>query len=269
MKNTIVLIHGMFQNPKSWTNWINYFEREGYDVIAPAWPLHEGEPAALRANPPEDLGKLSLDTIITAIETLIYDLPEKPIVIGHSVGGLIAQILVNRDVAKVGVAISSVAPNAMIDFDWSFFKNAATIANPLKGNEIVPMDLETFKSAFANTLTDAEAAIAFEETATHDSRNVFRDCMGSTAHFDVTQPHAPLLFIAGAEDKICPADLNEKNYKAYTDPNSVTSIREFPNRSHFICNELGWEEVADAISNWLNTQAQVKTAESNPFYVHN
>ncbi|PWS29464.1 alpha/beta hydrolase [Pedobacter yonginense] len=254
MKNTIVLIHGMFQNPKSWKNWIAFFESKGYEVIAPAWPLHEGEPSVLREQVPLGLGDLELDTIITSIETLIYKLPEKPIVIGHSVGGLIVQLLVNRGLAKLGVAISSVAPNGMVTFDWSFVKNAATIANPLKGDEPIYMDEETFQGAFANTLSEAEAKLAFDETATHDSRNVFRDCMGSSAQLDVELPHVPLLFIAGEQDKICPADLNEKNAKAYTDVASVTEIQEFPNRSHFICNEPGWEEVATYINNWLDAQ---------------
>jgi pimeloyl-ACP methyl ester carboxylesterase len=266
MKSTIILIHGMFQNPTSWKNWIEYFENNDYEVLAPAWPFHEGEPAELRANPPEGLGDLSLDTVIAAIETLIYSLPEKPIVIGHSVGGLIVQILINRGLAKMGIAISSVAPNSMIDLDWSFFKNAATIANPLKGGEPIYMDQSTFHDSFANTLSEEQAKVAYENTATHDSRNVFRDCMGSTAHFDVTEPHAPLLFIAGAEDKICPADLNDKNYKAYTDTNSVISIREFPNRSHFICNEPGWEEVVESIESWLEGQVNTTLKEANPYY---
>lgn len=266
MKNTIVLIHGMFQNARSWKNWISFFEARGYEVIAPSWPCHEGEPAALRAHPPGELGDLTLERVLTSIETLIYSLPEKPIVIGHSVGGLLTQILLHRGLAKIGVAISSVAPNKMIDMDWDFMKNAATIANPFKGNDMVPMDLETFHHAFANTLTEAEVSVAFEETATHDSRNVFRDCMGSLGNIDTTAPHEPLLFISGAEDKICPADLNHKNFKAYTDENSVVSIREFPNRSHFICNEPGWEEVADAITNWLNTQESLNVTEVNPFY---
>jgi pimeloyl-ACP methyl ester carboxylesterase len=269
MKNTIVLIHGMFQNPKSWQNWIDYFEAKGFDVVAPAWPFHAGEPTALRENPPAGLGELELDTIITSIETIIYDLPEKPIVIGHSVGGLITQILIKRGLTKMGVAISSVAPNAMVTFDWSFIKNAATIANPLQGNHYVPMDLATFESAFANTLPNEIVGKYYQETATHDSRVVFRDCMGSTAQIDTDQPHAPLLFIAGAEDKICPADLNEKNYKAYTDQNSVTALKEFPNRSHFICNEPGWEEVIAYIDNWIMNQAQFEGVETNPFYTEN
>jgi len=254
MKNTIILIHGMFQNPKSWHNWITYFESKGYDVLAPSWPLHDGEPAELRNNPPSELGNLRLETIISEFETIIQRLPEKPVVIGHSVGGLITQILVNRKLAKLGIAISSVAPNKMIDFDWSFIKNAATIANPLKGDDYIPMDVETFHAAFANTLSEADALLAFEKTATHDSRNVFRDCMSSVADIDVDEPHVPLLFVAGAEDKICPADLNEKNAKAYTDAGSVTEIVEFPNRSHFICNEPGWEEVVETVEKWLAKQ---------------
>jgi len=266
MKNTIVLIHGMFQNPVSWSNWKNYFQSKGYEVIAPAWPMHEGDPTALRANPPEGLGKLGLDEVITKFETLIYGLAEKPIVIGHSVGGLVTQILINRGLAKIGVAISSVAPNKMIDFDWAFLKNAATIANPLKGDNYVPTDLETFHGGFANTLSEEQAKTEFERTATHDSRNVFRDCMGSTANIDTDQPHAPLLFIAGSEDQIIPADLNQKNFEAYTDKSSVTEIREFAGRSHYICNEPGWEEVIEVVDNWISAQANLNLEESNPYY---
>src|SRR5438067_151132 len=88
MKNTIVFIHGMFQNPKSWEKWIAFFTEKGYNCLAPAWPLHEGEPAALRQNPPAGLGDLSLNDIVSRIEEFVLKLDEKPIVIGHSVGGL-------------------------------------------------------------------------------------------------------------------------------------------------------------------------------------
>ena len=82
----------MFQNPKSWNNWKEYFTRKGYNCIIPAWPFHEGEPAALRQSPPAGLGDLHLDDIILPIETLALE-TEQPIIIGHSVGGLIAQLL--------------------------------------------------------------------------------------------------------------------------------------------------------------------------------
>lgn len=265
MKKTIVFIHGMFQNPKSWDKWIAYFEDKGYECIAPAWPLHEGVPADLRAFPPEGLGDLHLQTIVDKIEQIVTSLPEKPILIGHSVGGLIVQLLTAKGLADLGVPISSVAPNAMLAFDWGFMKNSALIANPFKGNEPFLMDVESFHGSFCNTMTNEENEQAYNETATHDSRNVLRDCMGEAGQIDLEMPHAPLLFIGGEEDEIIPYELNEKNAEAYTDEISITDFKAFPNRSHWICGQQGWQEVADYISEWLSThnQDQYQTFSAN------
>lgn len=251
----IVFIHGMFQNPKSWQGWTRYFSERGYNCVAPAWPLHEGEPSALRENPPQGLGDLKLKTVIEAMESVVrqYD---RPVVIGHSVGGLITQLLLAKGLVSAGVAIDSVAPNAMIDFDWDFFKNSAVIANPLKGNEPIFMDAKTFHAAFANALNETDAALAFDETATHDSRNVLRDCLGPDGHIDLHAPHAPLLLIAGERDEIIPAHLTEKNFKGYADTASVTAFRPFPGRSHFICNEPGWDEVAKSALDFIESEAR-------------
>jgi pimeloyl-ACP methyl ester carboxylesterase len=264
MKNTIVFIHGMFQNPKSWDKWITYFTDKGYNCLAPAWPMHEGEPADLRNNPPTGLGDLHLQPIVDEIENLITGLDEKPIVIGHSVGGLIVQLLVSRGLANMGVAIDSVAPNAMLSFDWGFIKNSALIANPFKGNEPFYTDLESFHESFCNTMTMEETEHAFNEYATHDSRNVLRDCMGEAGEIDMDMIHAPLLFIGGSEDQIIPASLNQKNAEAYTDEVSITDFKEFAGRGHFICGQPGWEEVADYVADWLENhkEFQYHTEES-------
>lgn len=240
----IIFVHGMFQNPKSWEKWIGRFSSAGHNCVAPAWPLHEGEPRSLRDNVPEGLGDLSLGDVIASIEQVVrgYD---KPVLIGHSVGGLIAQVLLARGLLSAAVAIDSVAPNAMIDLDWGFLKNSAIIANPLMGNAPILMDAKTFHGAFANTLSEDAAASEFEATATHDSRNVLRGCMGADGKVDVDAPHAPLLLIGGEEDQIIPAHLTEKNFKAYSDAGSVTEFAPFAGRSHYICNEPGWEEVAN------------------------
>jgi esterase/lipase len=104
---------------------------KGYNCIVPAWPLHQGEPSDLRTNPPAGLGDLHHNDIVTEIERLVLGL-DKLILIGHSVGGLIVQLLVNRAMASAGVPIDSVAPNAMLDFDWGFFKNSAD-RKPVQG----------------------------------------------------------------------------------------------------------------------------------------
>lgn len=251
MKKTIVFIHGMFQNPVSWEKWTAYFNAQGYNCISPAWPLHEGVPADLRTFPPAGLGDLELQTIVTEMERVVSALPEKPIVIGHSVGGLIVQLLAQKGLIEMGVPVDSVAPNAMLAFDWGFMKNSALIANPFKGNEPFEMDLESFKASFCNTMSDEATREAYEHTATHDSRNVLRDCMGEAGQIDLDLPHPPLLFIGGEEDEIIPHDLNKKNAEAYTDEVSITDFKAFPNRGHWICGQDGWEEVAAYINDWL------------------
>lgn len=252
MKN-IIFIHGMFQNPKSWEKWQAFFSQRGYNCIAPAWPYHEGEPAALRANPAPELGDLHLKEIIDEFVSVASGV-ENPILIGHSVGGLVVQILISRGIGAAGVCIDSVAPNAMLAFDWGFMKNSALIANPFKGNEPFYMDLESFHGSFCNTLSEEDAKTAWEAFATHDSRNVLRDCMGEAGQIDLDLPHAPLLFIGGEKDEIIPPELNEKNAEAYTDENSLTFFEAFPGRDHYICGEAGWEEVAESIATWLDEQ---------------
>jgi pimeloyl-ACP methyl ester carboxylesterase len=262
MSKTILFIHGMFQNPKSWENWITYFSGKGYTCVAPAWPDHEGEPAELRKNVPADLGDLRLDTVVAKMEQVISTLPDKPIAIGHSVGGLIVQILANRNLISLGVPISPVAPNAMLSFDWNFFSNSVKIANPFKGDDPIYMTPESFADGFANTLDSSLMQSEYERTATHDSRNVLRDCMMSSGHVDLEVPHAPLLFIAGTEDHIIPHGLVEKNANAYEDEQSITSFMEFENRSHYICNEPGWQQVADYIYSWLEQEGRVAFASA-------
>lgn len=257
MKKPIVFIHGMFQNAKSWDKWVSHFNTLGFHCIAPSWPLHEGEPANLRKNVPPGLGDLVLDDLVLAMEQVVQGLDSKPIIIGHSVGGLIAQLLASKGMAELAIPISPVAPNMMLSFDWGFFKNSISIANPFKGDEPFFMTPEGFHGSFANALPEAESNKAFEQTATHDSRNVLRSCMGASGHIDLSLPHVPMLFIAAENDEIVPASLVEKNSKAYSDENSVVEYREFQGRSHYICGEPNWQEVAETVHQFITRQGQV------------
>lgn len=258
MQKHVVFVHGMFQNPVSWEQWMRWFTEKGCICSAPAWPMHDGLPATLRKHPSPDLGSLKLEDVITAIVAHINTLPEKPIVIGHSVGGLIVQILVNRGLIALGVCISSVAPNTMLSLDWDFFKNSMDIANPFKGDEPIYTSPERFHASFCNTLSEEGALVAYERTAVHDSRNVLRDCMLAPGHIDLNKKHVPLLLLAGDEDKIIPEKLVEKNALAYNSEAGTVAWQEFAGRSHFICGEPGWEEVADYIYLWLEEQLEAE-----------
>lgn len=249
MPTSVIFIHGMFQTPRSWTHWQEVFGRAGYRCVSPAWPFHDGDPARLRAQIPEGLGDLTLEQVEAAMREVVLRETRSgqlPIVIGHSVGGLIAQKLAVDGLVSAAVPIAPVAPNRMMTLDWPMLKNVTTIANPFKGDAPVVQTAESFHEAFCNTLDDAAARRAFQETCVHDSRNVLRGCLGEAGRIDVAAPHAPMLFIGAQEDRICPTELVEKTSKAYTDDSSLRGFKEYGGRSHFICGEPGWEEVADA-----------------------
>lgn len=251
MPTTILFIHGMFLNPRSWGPWMKFFGSRGFRCLAPAWPFHEGEPADLREHVPEGLGTLHLEAVIDHFSRIAGTEAEKPIVIGHSVGGLVAQHLVARGLATAAVCISSVAPNAMLSLDWGFFRNSVAIMNPLMGDKPFLMTAEAFHQNFCNTLAAEEAREAYDAYVVHESRNVLRDSMGRIGYLDVHQPHVPLLFIAGEEDNIIPDQLNRKNAEAYTDPGSISDFQDFASRDHFICNEAGWQAPASFIEGWI------------------
>jgi pimeloyl-ACP methyl ester carboxylesterase len=118
------------------------------------------------------------------------------------------------------------------------------------------MDADGFFQNFGNTMTRTASDAAFATLAMHESRNVLRDCLGDTGKIDLDRPHAPLLFIGAEKDEIIPADLCEKNAKAYTDEASVSDYVEFKNRGHFIYGQEGWQEVAQTILQWIETRSR-------------
>lgn len=251
MSSTILFIHGMFLTPKSWERWVKFFSSRGFRCLAPAWPFHEGEPAELRERVAAGLGELRLAMVFDHFAHLLRDEGAKPILIGHSMGGLVVQHLISRGLGAAGVCISSVAPNAMLSLDWGFFRNSAAIMNPLMGDKPFVMTVEGFHHNFCNTLTAQEAQEAYDAYVVPESRNVLRDSMGRVAHLDLDRPHVPLLFLAGEQDNIIPDELNRKNAEAYTHRESISDFQDFASRGHFICNEPGWQAPASFIEGWL------------------
>jgi pimeloyl-ACP methyl ester carboxylesterase len=251
MKSKIIFIHGMFLTAKCWSDWIGYFQSAGYDAEAIPWPLHDADPADLRANPPAGLGKLTLRDLHGYYRDALSQESVPPVVIGHSLGGLLAQKLLADRLVSAAIGICPVAPNRMLAFDWGFLRNSAAITNPFAGDDPFEMTPEGFHRNFANTLSKAESNAAFKNHAVHESRQVLRDIMGDEGHIDLKAPHAPLLLIGAERDEIIPASLVRRNAHAYEDERSHHEYAEFSGRGHFICGEPGWEEVAARIENWL------------------
>jgi len=249
---TIVFIHGLFMNPTSWEPWIKYFEAKGYNCYAPSFPFHEAKPSDLRKNISPSLAKLTISNVVKSYVSFIDNLPEKPIIIGHSVGGFITQKLIEMDKGVSGICIDSAPPAGIITFKWSFWKANLPVINPLKGNSAFEPSVKWYQYAFCNTMTMAETQIEFDKFVVPESRNIPRSMLtDSYGKINFKIPHKPLLFIAGEKDNIIPSSLNKSNFNAYKDKNSIKEFKEFAGRTHYICGQKNWEEIADYIFNWL------------------
>lgn len=250
---TIVLVHGMFMNPLCWERWIPYYEAKGYRVFAPAWPGRDKTVEELRkAYPDPELAKLKLNHIVDHMEAFIKGLDERPALIGHSMGGLVVQILLQRDVIVGGVAIDPAPPAGVFSTEWSFVKSNFPAINPLLLSQPVQMTFEHFQYAFVNTLSVEEQRAAYDRYLVPESRGVPTSSLGAAGKVDFKRLRRPLLITAGEKDHIIPASLNRSNRDKYKGP-SVTDFKEFAGRDHFLIGSQGWEEIADYCLEWFGT----------------
>jgi len=248
---TIVLIHGMFMNPLCWEKWIPYYESKGFHVFAPAWPGRDKTVEELRqAHPDPELVKLNLTQIVDHLQSFIKGLKEKPAIIGHSMGGLAVQLLLQHDAAVAGVAIDPAPPMGVFTTQWSFIRANLPAINPFMLWRPARMSFKQFQYAFVNTLSDEEAHAAYDRYTVPESRGVPVSSLGLAGKVDFRKLRRPLLITAGAEDHIVPPVLNRLNYKRYKAP-SVTDFKEFAGRDHFGIGSSGWQEIADYCLEWL------------------
>jgi len=246
---TVVFVHGMFMNPKSWEPWEARFSGAGFTCHSPAFPFHHGEPAELRRVASPGLGKLGFAETVASLARYIDTLPERPILIGHSMGGLAVQKLLSLGRGEAAVAIDPAPPAGMISLRWSFLRSNLPTINPLKGDAPFLPSVRWFQQAFCNTMTLEQTAAEFEKYVVPESRNLPRSSAGKEGRIDFRKPHPPLLFIAGEKDSIIPRSLVGKNYRAYAQ--GPKDLREFEGRTHYLCNQEGWEEIADFIAGWI------------------
>lgn len=250
----IIFITGAFVTHHCWDEWKPYFESKGYSTVAPAWPYKNNTAVNLRARQPNDtdLAGLTLKEVIDSYAEVAKSFPEKPILIGHSTGGLITQILVNRGLAAAGVAVHSVPTLGVFPYEFSFLKSvwrALGLFTSIKKTYL--MSFKTWQYAFVNGMTLAEQKAAYDKFLAPESKTLARNGLSSMAKVDYKKPHAPLLFTSGSEDNIIPAHLNLRNYKRYKKNNSVLDYKDFPGRNHYVLGQPTWKEDADYIIEWL------------------
>ena len=243
----ILFVHGMFMTSASWAGWEEYFSARGHATHAPDWPHREGSPSELRQSPPEALPTLGLADVLDVYRSAIAALPEPPILVGHSMGGLIVQLLLQEGLGRAGVAIDSAPPAGVSALSWSFLRSNVPVLTK-RGKPFVPSK-KWFAYAFAHTLDDAELERVWSTYSVPESGQVARDSASPLAKIDPRADRPPLLLIAGELDHIIPASLVRMNHTFYDGP--PTDFREFPGRTHWICGQDGWEEVAAHVESWL------------------
>jgi pimeloyl-ACP methyl ester carboxylesterase len=248
---TVVFIHGLFVTNQSWNEWKSYFETQGYTCYAPAYPLKDDSAQNLRKNiATGKIETLHLDSIIKQYEDFLKKLGGKPILIGHSLGGLLVQILVNKGYVSAGICIHSGPPKGVFSFKWSFLKSNLPLLLASKKKPYL-MPFKNWQYAFTNGMSLEEQKASYEKSLCPESAIIAKEATTSITKIDFKKAHVPLLFINGSIDHIIPTSLSKTNIKKYTDANSVVDFKEFEGRNHYTCNAPGWEEVATYINKWI------------------
>lgn len=254
---TILFITGAFVSNVCWDEWKTYFENQGYQTLAPAWPNKNANAEELRNRQPDALvASMRLSELIEYYAEIVSGLPEKPILIGHSIGGLISQILLQRDLCAAAVAIHSVPPQGIITFKLSFLiAGWGPLGFFTPVNKSFLMSFRQWRYAFTNGLSMEVQKEGYYKLAIPESKLIVRDTITKVAKIDFEKPHAPLLLISGTADHTIPASLNYSNYTRYKCSGSVTDFKKFEGRTHFVLGQEGWQEIADYALNWIQKQS--------------
>jgi pimeloyl-ACP methyl ester carboxylesterase len=273
--DTIVLVHGLWMTPRSWEGWVAHFEAKGYRVLTPAYPGFEVEVEALREDP-TPIADADITATINHLADVVESVEKPPIIIGHSFGGTLTQILLARGLGAAGVVVDSAPTEGVRTNPPSQIKSLfAILKNPAKRHQAAGFTPEDFHYAFTNTLSREESDKVYDRYHIPAPGRWVWD-YGLIANFKpghqetwvdyASDERAPLLFIAGGEDHIMPASVNKSNAKKYHKSSALTEFHEFEGRSHWTCAEPGWEEVADYALSWALKHARVpeSAGESGP-----
>lgn len=254
----VVFIHGMFMTPRCWDGWVARFEAHGLACLAPAWPHHDRPVEEQRARHPDpEVGALTLADVVASYRQVLEGL-DRPVLVGHSMGGLVVQLLLQEGLGRSGVAIHSAPPKGVVSLKWSFIKSNWGIVNPfVSAKEPWLPTLEQFQYGFVNGLPEALQREAWETQVVPESRQVGGGPNTAAGVIDFAKPRPPLLFVAGSADHMIPASLNRSNFDRYEAKKAAsgnhTVFEEQAGRTHYTLGQEGWEAVADRVIRWADT----------------
>ncbi len=255
MSATIVFIHGMGGTGAHWDHYKGHFEERGYTCIAPTLRHHDADP---QAEPIAELGRVSLLDYASDLEDMIRELDGPPIIIGHSMGGLLAQILTSRGLAQATIILTPAAPKGVVALTpsvirsfWSGMTTWGFWRKPMR---------QTYGEAVYSMmqyLTEEERRKAYDETVPESGRAMAEIGFWlfdrhSAARVDPKAITTPLLVVGATDDKITPAAVVRKVWKRYR---HVAEYKEFSGHAHWVLAERGWQEIAQYCAEWLESKA--------------
>jgi pimeloyl-ACP methyl ester carboxylesterase len=260
----VVFVHGLWLLSSSWDNWRTLFEEQGYTTLAPGWP-DDPDTVEEAKHDPEVFAHKRIKQVTDHYVDAIRQLKTKPAVIGHSFGGLIAQMLAGEGVAAVTVAIDPAPFRGVLPLPLSALKSSsAVLSNPLNYTRAVPLTYEQFRFAFANAVDESEAHKLYETYSVPGSGvPLFQAASANLnpwteAQVDTKNPErGPLLIISGEHDNTVPWAIAHASYKQQEKNPAVTEIREIPDRGHSLVIDHGWREVAETALAFIAQQLKI------------
>jgi pimeloyl-ACP methyl ester carboxylesterase len=259
--DTVLFIHGLWLTPRSWENWAARYKTKGYQVLAPSWPGMEAEVEELNRDP-SPIAQLDITKVTDYYDRLIRDLDRPPILMGHSTGGTVVQLLLDRGLGAAGVGVSSGTVKGVPDLPLStLWATSPVLGNPFNADKATPLSPEQFHYGFTNTLTPEESLKVYERYHVPCANRVLFELAFASLHRDSPlkvsfdkDDRAPLLFIACEHDHIVPPNASRHNAEKYDSSKAITEFHEFLGRPHFP-GVPGWEEVADYALEWATRMA--------------
>lgn len=251
-RKTIMFITGAFISHSCWEEWILFFESKGYKTVAPPWPYKNETAETLRQNNSSKIATIRLNDLLDYYTEIIEKLPEKPILIGHSYGGLLTQLLLQKDLGSAGICLHSIPPSNLTYFNFSFYRKIWSVLDffhSRKKTYLLPF--KKWQKYFVNQMCFEEQKATYENLVIPESQFVFHDIFSFDAKINFKKKHAPILFLSGSEDQFIPASVQYSNFKKYKNIHSITCYKEFKDSNHLILKQQNWQCIAEFISNCL------------------
>jgi non-heme chloroperoxidase len=256
-KKTILFIHGLWIHASSWQPWIDFFNNEGYQTLNPGWPGDSSTVEGCRSNS-QAIANRGVAEVADSYAKVISSLVEPPVVIGHSFGGLLAQVILARGIASAGIAIDPAPMKGVWQLPFSALRASfPVLGNPFNLKKAVSLTFDQFKYGFANAVPEEEARELYNRwTIPAPARPLFQAATasfsGSETKVDISNStRGPLLITGGERDHIAPPVLGRASQKKY-DSSVVTDFKLFEGRGHSLIVDHGWKEVAEYCLGWLN-----------------